>query len=155
MFIDSTYKRDHTIFVCVWYFHLASYPIHVVTNERISFILQHSNILLYYVTHTHTHTHIYIFLHTHTHIFLWLHLQHMEVLRLGAESELQLPAYTTAIATWGLSRICNLHHSSWQCWIINPLSEARDWTHILMDTSQLPAEPQWKLPAYFFFKGVW
>ena len=28
--------------------------------------------------------------------FLWPHLWHMEVLRLGAESELQLPAYTTA-----------------------------------------------------------
>ena len=28
---------------------------------------------------------------------------------------------------------CNL----WQCWILNPLSEARDWAHILMDTSQV------------------
>ena len=29
------------------------------------------------------------------------------------------------------------HHSSQQCWIFNPLSNARDWTHILMDTSQI------------------
>ena len=31
----------------------------------------------------------------------------------------------------------NLHHRSWQLWILKPLSEARDWTHILMDTSQV------------------
>ena len=31
--------------------------------------------------------------------FLGPHLQHMEVSRLGVESELQLPAYTTATAT--------------------------------------------------------
>ena len=49
--------------------------------------------------------------------------------------ELQSPAYTTAIATPDLSSICNLHHSSWQCQILNPLSSARDRTHILMDTS--------------------
>ena len=30
-----------------------------------------------------------------------------------------------------------LHHSSWQRRILNPLSEPRDRTHILMDTSQL------------------
>ena len=26
---------------------------------------------------------------------------------------------------------------SWQCWILNPLNEAHDWTCILMDTSQI------------------
>ena len=60
-----------------------------------------------------------------------------EVPRLGIESELQLPAYTTATATPDLSPICVLHHSSWQCWILNPLSEARDRTHILMDTGRM------------------
>jgi len=45
----------------------------------------------------------------------------MEVSRLEVKMELQLPAYTTATATPDLSRICNLHHSSWQHWIINPL----------------------------------
>ena len=30
-----------------------------------------------------------------------------------------------------------LHHSSWQRWIPNPPSKARDQTHILMDTSQI------------------
>ena len=44
--------------------------------------------------------------------FLFLpYLQHMEVPRPGVELELQLLAYTTAIATWDLSFICNLHHS--------------------------------------------
>ena len=42
----------------------------------------------------------------------------MEVRKLGAESELQLLAYTTS-------------HTQ----ILNPLSEARDWTRILMDAS--------------------
>jgi len=36
-----------------------------------------------------------------------------------------------------LSRICNLHHSSWQCQILNPLSEARDRTHNLMVASRI------------------
>ena len=35
------------------------------------------------------------------------------------------------------SRICDLHHSSWQRWILNPLIEARDQTCILMSTSQI------------------
>ena len=52
---------------------------------------------------------------------------------LGVELELQLPACTTATATPDLSGVCNLHHSSWQCWIPDPLNEARDLTHILMD----------------------
>ena len=59
----------------------------------------------------------------------------MEVSRLGVELELQLPAYATATATRDLSRVCNLHHSSWQHRILDSLSEARDWTVILMDTS--------------------
>ena len=59
----------------------------------------------------------------------------MEIPRLGVESELQVPTYTTAIATWDPSCVCHLHHSSWQCWIPGPLSEARDQTNILMDTS--------------------
>ena len=58
-----------------------------------------------------------------------------EVPRLGVKSELQLPVYTTA--TPNLSCIRDLHHSSQQCQILNPLSEARDGNHILMDTSQV------------------
>ena len=61
----------------------------------------------------------------------------MEVPRLGVESELQLPAYTTATATLDLNDIGNLHCNLWQHWILNPLSKARDQTHILMDTRQV------------------
>ena len=50
------------------------------------------------------------------------------------ESELQLLAYTTATATQYPNLICDLHCSLQQHWILNPVSEARDWTCILMDT---------------------
>ena len=68
--------------------------------------------------------------------FLGLHSWHIEVPRLGAESELQLPAYAIATAMPDPSHFCNLQRSSWQCCIPNPLSEARDRIHILMDTNQ-------------------
>ena len=61
----------------------------------------------------------------------------MEVARLGVELELQLPAYSTATAMWDPSCVYNLHHSSRQCQILNPLSKARDRTHILMDPGQV------------------
>ena len=54
--------------------------------------------------------------------------RHMEVPKLGVELELQPPAYTTATATPDPSYICDLHHSSQQHEILNPLSKARDWT---------------------------
>ena len=69
--------------------------------------------------------------------FLQPHLWHTEVPRLGVKLELQLPAYATDTAMWALSHVCNLHQSSQQRWIFNPLSEARDRTHILMDTSRI------------------
>ena len=62
---------------------------------------------------------------------------HMEVPRLEVESELQLPAYTIATATPNQSHIFSPHHSSWQCWILSPLSEAKDRTWVLVDTSQI------------------
>ena len=61
----------------------------------------------------------------------------MEIPSLAVESELQLPAYATATATWDPSPICDLYHSSQQCWILNPPSEARDWTCILMVASRV------------------
>ena len=70
-------------------------------------------------------------------VFLGPHSQHMEVPRLGADSELQLPAYTTATAMPDPSCVCDPHHSSRQCQIPNPLREARDQTCILVDTSQI------------------
>ena len=71
--------------------------------------------------------------------FLGPHLRHMEVPSLGVESELQLPATATATATAmpDLSCICGLHHSSGQHRILDSLSEAREQTRILMDTSRV------------------
>ena len=66
----------------------------------------------------------------------------MEIPRLGVRSELQLLAYTTATVTRDLSHICNLHPSSWQHWILNLLSEARDETYILILVKFIAAEPQ-------------
>ena len=62
----------------------------------------------------------------------------MEVPRLGLESELQLLAYITTTATADPSRFCDLHRSSRQCQILNPLSEARDRTPNLMVLALFP-----------------
>ena len=62
----------------------------------------------------------------------------MEVPRLGVALELQLLVYATATATLDMSCVRNLHDRSQQRWILNPLSEVRDQTRILMDTSQIP-----------------
>ena len=75
--------------------------------------------------------------------------------RLGVESEPQLPAYAIAIATQDLSHICDLHHSSWQCQILNPLSEAMNRSLILRDTSQV--RYHWATmgtPSFLFLDGV-
>ena len=52
-------------------------------------------------------------------VVLGLYPWHMEVPRLGVESKLQLPAYTTATAMWDPSHICDLQHSSRQRQILN------------------------------------
>ena len=59
----------------------------------------------------------------------------MEFPRLGVESKLHLPAYATAIAMLELSYTCDLHCIFQQRQQLNPLSEARDQTCTLMDTS--------------------
>ena len=74
-----------------------------------------------------------------------------KVPRLGAKSELQLPGFATATAKPDLSFICNLHHSTWQCQILNTLSEAKDRTPILMDTSWVHyCWPTMGTPRYHF-----
>ena len=62
---------------------------------------------------------------------------HMDVPRLGVESEMQMLAYPTVTAMWDPSCICDLYHGSGQQWILNPPSEARDRTCILMGISQI------------------
>ena len=69
--------------------------------------------------------------------FVEPHLRYMEAPRLGVETELQLPASAVATAAQDPSCVCDLHQSSWQCRILNPLSGARDQTHVLMDLSQV------------------
>ena len=70
-------------------------------------------------------------------VFLGPHLRHMEIPRLEVEAELYQLAYTTATETPDLSQVCNLHHSSQQNQLLNPMNEARDGTPILIDTSQI------------------
>ena len=66
-----------------------------------------------------------------------LHPQHMEVPRVGVELELYPLACATDTASTDLSCVCDLHHSSWPRQILNPLSEARDRTSVLLDASQI------------------
>ena len=54
---------------------------------------------------------------------------------------------------WDPSCICNLHHSSRQHWILNPLSDARDRACILVDTNQVlnTLSQNGNSPCSFFF----
>ena len=61
---------------------------------------------------------------------------------LGSRARGQIGATTASLhnshTTQDPSHVCNLHHSSWQCWILNPLViEARDGTWNLMVPSQI------------------
>ena len=87
-------------------------------------------------------------------VFLGLHLPHMEFPRPGVQSELQPLAYTTATATLDPGRVCNLHCSSSQHQILNPLSKARDQTSRIV-SSWIPVgfitpEPRREFPGKRF-----
>ena len=89
-------------------------------------------------------------------VFLGSHTWHTEVPRLEAELELQLLAYNTATAMGDLNGIWDLHHSSWQHRILNPLSKARDQTCILKDASQIHS--CWAMrgtPILMFKEYIW
>ena len=68
-------------------------------------------------------------------IFLGLHLYHVEVPRLGTESELHLPAYTTTTATQDSSRLFDLRQGVQQRQTLNPLS---DWPTDFLSSFSLP-----------------
>ena len=76
--------------------------------------------------------------------------------QIRVESEMQLLAYTIATATQNPSHVCNLQHSSWQHWILNLFSKARDRTHILMIlVIFVTTEPQQELQSDFFIiRGI-
>ena len=74
----------------------------------------------------------------------------MEVPRLGVDSELELPAYTTVTATLDLSRIWDLHHSS-----RGNAGSPTHWVRLGMEPASslilvwfFIAEPQQELPGY-------
>ena len=58
-------------------------------------------------------------------------------IRVVAAGHATATATATATAMQDLIHVLYLHHSSGQCQIVNPLSKARDQTHVLMDTSQV------------------
>ena len=101
---------------------------------------------------------IFPFVQVFLFIFIFFFKATMEVPRLGVESGLQLLAYTTARATWDPSRVCDLHHSSQQRWVLNSASKARDpiritWTLVGFATAKPQQELQFK-SIFTFFRNV-
>ena len=77
---------------------------------------------------------VYIYIHISYFFFPFRAPMAYKVPRLGVKLKLQLLAYIIASATPDPCHICNLHHRL-GCQTLNPLSETRDKTQILMDTS--------------------
>ena len=101
------------------------------------------------------HIRIYISLRFFFFFFLGLHPWHRKVPRLGFESELYPLAYDTATATPDLSCVCNIHHSSWQRWFLNPLSKAKDWTcNLMVPIRFVSATPRWELLSLRIFSHI-
>ena len=92
-------------------------------------------------------------------VLLGPHPRHMEVPRPEGSnwnpSQSCLPASTTAPAMQDLSRVCELHHSSWQGQILNPLSKARNRTHVLMAARQVrqPLSHDGNTSVYILLSG--
>ena len=77
----------------------------------------------------------------------------MEVPRLWVQLELQLLAFATATAMQDPSHVCNLHHSSRQHQILNPLSEGQGSNlHPHVCQSGLLTPELWReLPRLFLY----
>ena len=91
-----------------------------------------------------------LFIYLFIYCFLGLPLRHMEVPRLGVESELQLLVYATATATWDPSCVCNLYHTTRQRRIPNHLARpgietAASWISVRF----VSIAPQRELPRHF------
>ena len=82
--------------------------------------------------------------------FLGPHPQHMEVTRLGVESEMQLQACGTATTTQDLSLIFELYHSSQQRRILHPLTGIEPTSSWIL-VGFVTTEPRQELPIVAFF----
>ena len=91
--------ESSSLFVTGLFYLTFSRFIHVVAYDRISFLF-------------------FVLSFSFSFVFLGPHPQRMEIPRLGVESELLPPAYTTGTAMPDASHICNLYHSSRQHWIL-------------------------------------
>ena len=81
----------------------------------------------------------------------------MEVPILGVKSELQLLAYATATAMQDPRCIYNLHCSSWQCQILNPLARPGIKPMSLwILVGFIATKQQWELPCIFLNESfIW
>ena len=109
---------------------VALYTSHPV---KVRSLFPHEFAWIHFLTSNNSFSSIFFFFF----FFLRLSVQHMEVPKLEVKSELQLTGYTTATAVGDPSHVCDLYHNVWQRWVLNPLSKARSWTHILMDTTRV------------------
>ena len=85
-------------------------------------------------------------------VFLGPHPQHMEVPRLGIQSELQLPAYSRAAVMPDLSCICNPNQAhnnagSLTHWARSGINPATSWFLVRL----VSAVPRRELPECFSF----
>ena len=71
--------------------------------------------------------------------------QHMEVHRLRSEWSYSCRPTPTTIAMPDLSHICDLHHSSWQCQILNPLRPGTEPVSSRILVRFISTEPHWEL----------
>ena len=95
------------------------------------------------------HNNLFCFIYIFS--FLGPHPRHTEVPRLGVKAQPQLPAYTTATAMQDSGHICDLHHSSRQREIPDPLSEARDRIYHLHGVRFISTKPRRELPPFLFY----
>ena len=107
----------------------------------------HVSIHVYSYIFIYVYIHVYMFIDMYIFLVCWFFLiffggevtsWHMEVPWLGSVPD--------------LSCVWDLHHSSQQHWIVNPLSKARDRTCILMVTSQICFHSATMgIPVYCFY----
>ena len=57
---------------------------------------------------------------------------------------------TMATAAQDLSHTCDLHHSSQQCRILNPLGQGIEPASSWIPVGFISAKPQWELPVILF-----